>query len=514
MLVFAGAADEFPIAEAEAEVAFGAFGAVVLLEEFGAAFGIGLAEERGKDVLAVQAGIGGERGAGEGGEGGGEVDGADDFPGDAGRDGAGPGGDEGGAGAGFKDGVFAAAEGSGGLVVAELGDGAVGISIVEDGTVVGAEEDEGVLGELVFFEGGDDFADAPIELEDGIAAEAGAAFALEALVGDAGDVVVVGGEEEEEGGVFVGGDELFGFLDPFVGEVFIAEACGGGTGVESDAADAVVDGGVVAVGPIHFEGVAVGDAGGLLGVDGFVADGERVGGVEVENAVVFNVDLGHAVVGGGEDEGLVEADFEGAGLELAIPIGLFVAEAEVPFADDSGAVSGGLEERWEGGGAGADDGGTIGRGDAGALLAEGVGAGEEGETSGRAGGGRGVTAGEALALGGEFVDVGGFESGVAVTGDIAVTEIIGHDDDDVGFPHLGVGDDGERQEENAEKDAGFHLSQLSREEMERARISGEEPGERNHSFSYTSRQGRVGGRVCFWGDTCQSTGCIRSRRQG
>jgi hypothetical protein len=74
-------------------------------------------------------------------------------------------------------------------------------------------------------------------------------------------------------------------------------------GVEADAADAVVDGVVVAVGPVHRRRVAMGDAGGVVRSGLFVADPQRIRGVEAEDAMVFKIDLGHAVVGGGQEEG-------------------------------------------------------------------------------------------------------------------------------------------------------------------------------------------------------------------
>ena len=46
---------------------------------------------------------------------------------------------------------------------------------------------------------------------------------------------------------------------------------------------------------------------------------------------------------------------------------------------------------------------------------------------------RDVTGGEAHAIVSEAIDVRGFEVGAAVEPDVAVTLIIGHDDDDVGF---------------------------------------------------------------------------------
>ena len=74
---------------------------------------------------------------------------------------------------------------------AEFRDCAVLVAIVEDGAVVRAEDDEGFLGQVEAVQRFHDLADTPIEFEDGVAAQAGSAFPLEALVGHAGDVDVV-----------------------------------------------------------------------------------------------------------------------------------------------------------------------------------------------------------------------------------------------------------------------------------------------------------------------------------
>lgn len=385
------------------------------------------------EVEAIEAGVGGQGDMGEAGEAGGEVDGADHFIRGAVGDGSGPAGDEGGSGAAFEDAVFTAAEGAIRAMAAVFFYGLVFVAVVEDGAVIGAEDDEGSFSELEAVESLKDLADGPVEFGDGIAAVAEWGGVLEAFVGHAGDVDIVGGEEEEEGLVLVGFDPVDGLSDPFIGEVFVTEAGLVSAGIEADTADAVMDGVIMAVGPIHFEGMAVGEACGVIGVGFFIADPKGVEGVEVEDGFIFHVDLGDAVVGGGEEEGVIEADLEGARGERAVPVRAGgVTEAEVPFSDDGGLVSGLFEEGGERGGSGLDDGGAIGGCDAGVILAEGVGAGEEGESGGGAGGGGAIATGEAEAFGGEAVDIGCKDVGGAVAGDIAVAEVIGHDDDDIG----------------------------------------------------------------------------------
>ena len=278
-----------------------------------------------------------------------------------------PGGDKGGAGSAFVEGVFSAFVGAGGFVVAEFFDGAVFVAIVHDGTVVRAEDNEGVLGEVEAVEGLHDFTNGPVELDDGVGTETVGGDALEALVRDARDVDVVRGVEEEEGLVFVLLDEGVRFFDPLVGEVFVTEAGFFSAGIEADAGDAIMDGAIVSVGPVHGEGVAVALAGGVIWGGPFASNPEWVCGVEVEDVAVGDVDLRDAVVGGGEEEVIVKAELSWSGGELAIPIRdrSFFTEAEVPFPDDAGLVAGVLHKVGEGEGVLVDDEVPVRRCDAG-----------------------------------------------------------------------------------------------------------------------------------------------------
>ncbi len=71
-------------------------------------------------------------------------------------------------------------------------------------------------------------------------------------------------------------------------------------------------------------------AGGVVGGGFFTADPEWVERVEVQDCFIFHVDLGYPVIGGGEEEGVIEADLEGARGEGAVPVGAGgVAQAEV-----------------------------------------------------------------------------------------------------------------------------------------------------------------------------------------
>src|SRR6185369_7043738 len=90
----------------------------------------------------------------------------------------------------------------------------------------------------------------------------------------------------------------------------------------------------------------------------------------------------------------------------------------------------------DGGGSGGDEALCVSGKDLNAFTAPGVGSGEHGVSRGGAGGGVGVRVGEANAVCGECIDVWRVDVRGSVAADVAISEIIGEDDDDVG---LGAG---------------------------------------------------------------------------
>ena len=161
----------------------------------------------------------------------------------------------------------------------------------------------------------------------------------------------------------------------------------------------------------------------------------------MENVVVADEDGRDAVAGGGHEEGGLEADFEGARLDIMVPVEVFlVAESEVPFADEAGGVSSLEEEFGEGRGIGGDGERGVAREDAPChVITERVLPGEEGVARGGADGGRRVGIGPAEAFIGEAVDVWSLEVfGVcAVAGEVAIAKVVDEDDDDVGVGRRG-----------------------------------------------------------------------------
>src|SRR6185503_17266026 len=93
---------------------------------------------------------------------------------------------------------------------------------------------------------------------------------------------------------------------------------------------------------------------------------------ESYNTVIFDVNTGHAIAGGGHDKTVVESQLEWSGLDLAVPIHAQPPKAEVPFSDDCCFVSRLLEDAGGRRSARLDDQGGISRKDASAAFTPGV----------------------------------------------------------------------------------------------------------------------------------------------
>ncbi len=152
---------------------------------------------------------------------------------------------------------------------------------------------------------------------DEIAVRAGLARPLELRGGHDRVVHDIGGEIEKEGRVL----RFFDELDRLRGE----------TRGRLDV-------------PAH-----VGDSGGDR-VLSLARDHDLRVGVLIRNAVVLDVDGRHEQQIGRHPEEVIEPGLERARLERRIPVGVLGrADAEVPFADAAGLVSGAFQEGWYGG---------------------------------------------------------------------------------------------------------------------------------------------------------------------
>ena len=112
----------------------------------------------------------------------------------------------------------------------------------------------------------------------------------------------------------------------------------------------------------------------------------------------------------------------------------------MPFADEGGRVSLSLEHGGKCEAIFLDETGTAGAGeDAFHAGSKGHASGENAVASGRADGGRAVSVGKAEAFAGELVNVGCGNLGlIVVAAEIAVAEVVGKDEEDVG-EFVGIG---------------------------------------------------------------------------
>ena len=120
---------------------------------------------------------------------------------------------------------------------------------------------------------------------------------------------------------------------------------------------------------------------------------------------------------------------------LAVGMTFVVGHAEAPFANQAGAVAGGFQDFGNGDVVRAE---RLCRSIRAASVAANGGVagmltGHEDAAGRRADSGAGVEAGEAHAFASHAIEVGRFDFALTVRAEFTVAEIVGHDEDDVGF---------------------------------------------------------------------------------
>ena len=408
----------FPLADRE--------GAVDRMMHDGLAKGLRvLPKQRGEKTDAVLAGVGGDFGAGDVGGGGEQVGQADGLvAATAGFHLSGPAGNEWHAMSAFVD---------VGLVSAEL---VAGIMILGGhlwkfcggrAAIVGGEDKQRILREIVLLQRLHDLADGPVNLHGEIAIGVDPAFALPFFGREDRSMRGVEGEVDEEG--------LAGL---------------GVLGLKIKVANDVL-----------------GDV--RENIDGFKFLIRRAFAVEALfhdfcelRPIVLHVDVGWHIEGGADAEEVVEADRGGSvlhGLGIVDVPAAFVfcvpgvavigkaavlerpIHAEVPFADGSRVVALVLEQSADGHAAGLDQ--TSGESPADALFESGtpvVASGENAVARRGADRGAGMRVGEGHASLGEFVEVGRLDFAIGVQRlDVAVAHVVREDENDIGPRVGGVG---------------------------------------------------------------------------
>ena len=322
-------------------------------------------------------------------------------------------------------------------MIAQFCHGVVLVAIIEDGAVVTAEHDQRVSSQAQPIDRRSHLADGPVEFHDAVSPGAQSRGALKPFMRDPWHVDVVRRQQQKEWPGFrpgMGLDPANTLAHPGIGQILVTEPGLCPSRGETDPADAIVNRIVVTDRPVHPQLVTIIHAVWMIHHRLRITHPQRVGRIEVLDDVILDDHLRHTVVGGGEQEAVVEAVFVGPWHEPAIPVGprTFFAQSEVPLADHGSGVSGVFEHRGEGRPVRLDDGGRVGGCDPGAWPPKRILPGEEGIAGRRAGRCRAVATRETNSLTGEAVDVGCLHRGCPVARHIPPAEIIGHDHDHVG----------------------------------------------------------------------------------
>ena len=287
-----------------------------------------------------------------------------------------------------------------------------------------------------------DFAHRRVELHDHVAARAVTAAIDETRMRNARHMNVVRAEIKEEWAVALALDEFDGPMRQHVGHVGVDPPRSLAARHESDAADAADDRIVVTVAGPNGQQFGIVLAGRLVANSRAVADEDRIIGVVTDNAPIFDIHARRTIARGWNAEEAGEADFQRAGLDLAVVIGLarhcavrpaFAAEAEMPFADGRGLVARGGEARPQ---RGAAIGNTQRRQpvqNAGRrLVPPSVLAGQQRVARGRANRRGGMSIGEAAPFAGQPIEIRCFDLRRSIAAEVAVADVIGQNNDDVG----------------------------------------------------------------------------------
>ena len=318
-------------------------------------------------------------------------------------------------------------------MVPERLDRTVFVAVVENRTIITAQQHQRVFVEIAFLERLDQFPQRPIQFDDCISARTVGSGTGESFVNDTRDMDRMRTEIQKERIFAMISNPLIRFSNPVVREVLIAEASLMAPGIESDPTHTVMDRRVVTVGPVHFQLVPMGDSRGVILAGLGITDPEWIGWIEPQDPIVMDEDLGNPVVGRGHQQAVIESKVQWSWPQGTVPIRTFWAsESKVPFADDRRFVAGGLEQASQGRGSGRDDRGAVWGGHPGPFLSKRVAAREQRVARWGASRGRAISAGKSDPLRGESIDVGGRNGLRTVASDIPIAKIIGKEHDDIG----------------------------------------------------------------------------------
>lgn len=313
---------------------------------------------------------------------------------------------------------------------------AVLITIIEHRTIVAGEDDKRVLVEAKLLQEARNLPHRPVELRDGVATKAHGALAAEALMREAGHVNVVGAKIHHKRFVGMTLDEVQGMGRNRVGNVLVLPQ-GLATALHvSDAANAVYHSHVVAMARlevIHQLGVCLPCRHPFERLAIAHLNGSRW--VVVSHDAVLDEHTWHAIRRGGHEIRVIETQIARSGSKRSVPILLacLVAQAEMPLSYGSRSIAATLEKVGHGELLGLDNHCRIARSHIGVGTTPSIFAREQRVARWCTDRRHGMAVGEARTLLGQLVHVRRGHALSPVASKVAITEVVGHDKDDVGL---------------------------------------------------------------------------------
>ena len=248
---------------------------------------------------------------------------------------------------------------------------------------------------------------------------------------------IVRAEVHEEGRFAVFVDVANGMRSNGVGNIFIAPQGSSAAFHIANAPNASHDSLVVPVaGPLFGEELWMCTPRRFAGEVALIIHVDRSRGIVVGHAPILNIDAGHAVGSGGHNIMVVETKVGGRLVQLPVPIllGCATAQAEVPLAKGCRVVASGMKGIGHGIALGRDNHPRIAGGHICSPSPQGVFAREQSVARGGARGGAGMGIGEAGAAARQAVNGRRLHTGGSIARQVAIAEVVGQNDDDVGSP--------------------------------------------------------------------------------
>ena len=127
----------------------------------------------------------------------------------------------------------------------QLFNGVVFVAIVQDRPIIAAKDDQCLFVQIQSLQRCHQFANAPIELHNRIRSRPALGLTLKTFMGHSWYMQIMRRKEQEEWLVSIRLHPFHGFVHPAVRQIFVSKTSGMATSIETNAADAIVNGGVV-----------------------------------------------------------------------------------------------------------------------------------------------------------------------------------------------------------------------------------------------------------------------------